>query len=134
MLWQAADEQPGWGQQHALRSCHSSHMPCEQQFDECVHAAVVPPKGWTPRKQGYDSGSMRDVQLPHPIKQIATGSRGLYRLLLVSGKPQSLLQVPPLAARSWQHASGRSAGASANYSVLTMRSVTSRMGSAEPIE
>ena len=60
-------------------------------------AAVVPPQGWTPRKQGYCPSDI-DLQIPHPIRQIATGSRGLYRLLLVSGKPQSVAQVQPQPA------------------------------------
>ena len=49
-------------------------------------AKIVAPKGWTPRKRGYKKV---DIQIPQPIKQLATGSRGLYRLLLVQGKPQS---------------------------------------------
>lgn len=49
---------------------------------------IVPPKGWTPRKKGYSA--KLDFEIPQPIRQIATGSRGLYRLLLVQGKSQSL--------------------------------------------
>ena len=48
---------------------------------------IVPPKGWTPRKKGYNSKLDFDFQ---PIRQISTGSRGIYRMLLVQGKPQSL--------------------------------------------
>ena len=79
--------------------------------DGGVAAAVVPPKGWTPRKQGYSPDL--DLRIPHPIRQLATGSRGLYRLLLVSSKPQSVARVRrpvcpeaerPWAVPSWEHA------------------------------
>ena len=62
-------------------------------------AAVVPPKGWTPRKQGYNPAHI-DFQIPHPIRQIATGTRGLYRLLLVSGKTQDVAKVCSLDCSS----------------------------------
>ncbi|KAK9810617.1 hypothetical protein WJX73_004683 [Symbiochloris irregularis] len=59
----------------------------ERKFAGPGIAKIVPPKGWTPRKKGY---AKVDIQIPQPIKQLATGSRGLYRLLLVQGKAQSL--------------------------------------------
>ena len=60
----------------------------EKKFAEPGICKIVPPKGWTPRRKGY-SGKL-DFDIPQPIRQIATGSRGVYRLLLVQGKPQSL--------------------------------------------
>ena len=48
-------------------------------------AKIVPPKGWTPRRGGY--GGKWDVAIDRPIKQHATGTRGLYRTLLVESRP-----------------------------------------------
>lgn len=57
---------------------------------------IVPPPGWTPRRQGYSKRLEFDI--PQPIRQIATGSKGLYRLLLVQNKPLSLVNdFRPLA-------------------------------------
>jgi jumonji domain-containing protein 2 len=51
-------------------------------------AKVVPPAGWTPRKEGYPEDM--DCRIERCIKQVATGSRGLYRFLLLEQKPMSL--------------------------------------------
>ena len=48
---------------------------------------IVAPKGWTPRKAGYED---LEFTIPRPIRQHATGRRGLYRTLLVEQKPMSL--------------------------------------------
>ena len=48
-------------------------------------AKIVPPKGWTPRKAGYGGGW--DVPIQRPIRQHATGTRGLYRTLLIETRP-----------------------------------------------
>lgn len=50
-------------------------------------AKIVPPAGWTPRRAGYNN--RWDVTIDRPIKQHATGTRGLYRTLLVEQKPMS---------------------------------------------
>ncbi|CAL8468488.1 g8028 [Coccomyxa elongata] len=60
----------------------------ERRFANVGLAKIIPPKGWTPRKQGYSDDF--DFEIPRPIRQHATGKRGLYRTLLVEQKPMSL--------------------------------------------
>ena len=51
-------------------------------------AKIIPPASWSPRPQGcrgYED--LPDVTLERCIKQVATGSKGLYRFLLVEQKP-----------------------------------------------
>ena len=68
----------------------------EKRFSHAGVCKIVPPKGWTPRKQGYTD--RLDVEIPRPIRQHATGTRGVYRTLLVEGKPMSVREeFRPLA-------------------------------------
>jgi len=60
----------------------------ERRFANVGLAKIIPPKGWTPRKQGYSDDF--DFEITRPIRQHATGKRGLYRTLLVEQKPMSL--------------------------------------------
>jgi len=53
-------------------------------------AKVIPPPDWTPCKAGYPD--TMDGRIERCIKQVATGSRGLFRFLLVEQKPMSLLK------------------------------------------
>lgn len=46
---------------------------------------IIPPKEWKPQKVRHT-----DFYVPKPIKQHATGRRGLFRTLLVEGKPMSV--------------------------------------------
>lgn len=70
----------------------------ERRFANVGLAKIIPPKGWTPRKQGYSDDF--DFEIPRPIKQHATGKRGLYRTLLVEQKPMSLAKdFRPIAVR-----------------------------------
>lgn len=51
-------------------------------------AKIVPPAGWSPRPAGCRSyEELPDVTIERCIKQVATGSKGLYRFLLVEQKP-----------------------------------------------
>lgn len=60
----------------------------ERRFANVGLAKIIPPKGWTPRKTGYKDDL--DYEITRPIRQHATGKRGLYRTLLVEQKPMSL--------------------------------------------
>jgi jumonji domain-containing protein 2 len=60
----------------------------ERRFANVGLAKIIPPKGWTPRKAGYTDDF--DFDIARPIRQHATGKRGLYRTLLVEQKPMSL--------------------------------------------
>ena len=60
----------------------------EKKFAKAGVCKIIPPKGWTPRKAGYADDF--DYTITRPIKQHATGRRGLYRTLLVEQKPMSL--------------------------------------------
>eukprot|EP00242_Pyramimonas_sp_CCMP2087_P000247 CAMPEP_0198229740 /NCGR_PEP_ID=MMETSP1445-20131203/114280_1 /TAXON_ID=36898 /ORGANISM="Pyramimonas sp., Strain CCMP2087" /LENGTH=830 /DNA_ID=CAMNT_0043910213 /DNA_START=305 /DNA_END=2798 /DNA_ORIENTATION=+ len=59
----------------------------EPQFAHVGICKIVPPKAWLPRKAGYDD---IDGLIPKPIRQHATGRQGLFRTLLVEGKPMSV--------------------------------------------
>ena len=48
-------------------------------------ARIVAPLGWSPRKHGY--GDV-DCLVPRPVRQLATGARGLYRTCLVEERPR----------------------------------------------
>jgi len=45
---------------------------------------IVAPVGWTPRAAGYAGV---DFAVPHPVRQQASGARGLYRTYLVEERP-----------------------------------------------
>eukprot|EP00798_Chlamydomonas_sp_ICE-L_P002219 gene2219-33779_t len=60
----------------------------ERRASKAGVAKIIAPKGWNPRKAGY--GEDLDFQIDRCIKQVATGSKGLYRFLLVEQKPMSL--------------------------------------------
>jgi hypothetical protein len=49
---------------------------------------IVPPESWTPRRGGYPDNL--DLTIERPIRQHATGSRGLYRALYIEQKPLNL--------------------------------------------
>jgi jumonji domain-containing protein 2 len=67
----------------------------EKRIAKAGIAKIVAPAGWTPRRGGYDDV---DVRIERCIKQVATGSRGLYRFLLVEQKPMmSKTDFAPLA-------------------------------------
>ncbi|KAK9828707.1 hypothetical protein WJX72_001637 [[Myrmecia] bisecta] len=69
----------------------------ERRFAQVGICKIVAPKSWTPRKAGYDDDNI-ECEIPRPIRQHATGTRGLYRTLLVEAKPMSLLKdFKPLA-------------------------------------
>ena len=59
----------------------------EDDLEEYGIGRIVPPKGWTPRKQGY--GDV-DFRVEKAITQHATGRKGLFRTLLVEKKPLSV--------------------------------------------
>ena len=59
----------------------------EEQLEEYGIGRIVPPKGWTPRKRGYDDV---DFTVEKAITQHATGRKGLFRTLLVEKKPLSI--------------------------------------------
>lgn len=49
---------------------------------------IIPPESWTPRRGGYPDNL--DLLIERPIRQHATGSRGLYRALYIEQKPLRL--------------------------------------------
>lgn len=55
---------------------------------------VVPPKGWTPRKDGYDDV---DLMIPAPIRQVASGNKGLFQQLNIQTKPMTVKEFAKLA-------------------------------------
>uniref|UniRef100_A0A7S0MTN4 [Histone H3]-trimethyl-L-lysine(9) demethylase n=1 Tax=Pyramimonas obovata TaxID=1411642 RepID=A0A7S0MTN4_9CHLO len=59
----------------------------EPQFAHVGICKIVPPPAWTPRKVGYDD---IDGFIPKPIRQHATGRKGLFRTLMLEGKPMSV--------------------------------------------
>jgi jumonji domain-containing protein 2 len=48
---------------------------------------IVPPREWVPRRGGYED---LQVEIPTPIRQHATGGRGVFRSMLVECKPLPL--------------------------------------------
>jgi hypothetical protein len=44
---------------------------------------IVAPPGWTPRADGYEGV---DFVVPRPVRQLATGARGLFRTCLLEEK------------------------------------------------
>ena len=48
-------------------------------------ARIVAPPGWTPRARGY---SDVDCLVPRPVRQLASGARGLYRTCLLEERPR----------------------------------------------
>ena len=56
----------------------------EKRIAKAGIGKIVAPAGWTPRRGGYDDVNVR---IERCIKQVATGTRGLYRFLLVEQKP-----------------------------------------------
>ena len=66
----------------------------EKKIGKIGLAKIVPPAGWSPRPKGsrqYEQDP--DFTIERCIKQVATGSRGLYRFLLVEQKPMSLKET-----------------------------------------
>ena len=54
--------------------------------------------GWHPRQAGYGDASLGDLEIPRPISQHATGTRGTFRVLLVEQKGMSVIgQFKPRA-------------------------------------
>ena len=49
---------------------------------------IVAPAGWTPRRRGYPESL--DLTIERPIRQHATGSRGLFRAIHIEQKQMSL--------------------------------------------
>lgn len=71
---------------HCLHSCaRGSVLPIP-----CVPPAPYRPPICVPRPQGYADDL--DFHIERPIRQHATGSRGLYRGLYIEEKPMSLAQ------------------------------------------
>mmetsp|Transcript_31647 Transcript_31647/g.43897 ORF Transcript_31647/g.43897 Transcript_31647/m.43897 type:complete len:673 (+) Transcript_31647:311-2329(+) len=69
----------------------------EEQFQDIGICKIVPPKAWTPRKGGYDGV---DRHIPKPIRQHATGRKGVFRTLMVEAKGMSVLEdFKPYAER-----------------------------------
>lgn len=60
----------------------------EKKIEKFGVCKICMPASWTPRKHGYPDDL--DLTIDRPIRQHATGSRGLYRMLLIEGKPMSL--------------------------------------------
>jgi hypothetical protein len=48
-------------------------------------ARIVAPPEWTPRARGY---SDVDCLVPRPVRQLASGARGLYRTCLLEERPR----------------------------------------------
>ena len=55
----------------------------EPQLARVGICKIVAPAGWTPRAAGYDGV---DYVVPRPVRQMATGARGLFRTCLVEEK------------------------------------------------
>ncbi|GLI59739.1 hypothetical protein VaNZ11_001689, partial [Volvox africanus] len=60
----------------------------ENKISQAGIAKIVAPEGWSPRRQGYSDDL--DFIIERPIRQHATGSRGLYRGLYIEETPLSL--------------------------------------------
>ncbi|GIL53254.1 hypothetical protein Vafri_8903 [Volvox africanus] len=60
----------------------------ENKISQAGIAKIVAPDGWSPRRQGYSDDL--DFIIERPIRQHATGSRGLYRGLYIEETPLSL--------------------------------------------
>lgn len=57
-------------------------------------AKIIPPEGWTPRKNGYDNIKL---VIPAPISQVVTGSQGLYQQLNIQQKSMTVKEFQALA-------------------------------------
>ncbi|GFX30025.1 probable lysine-specific demethylase 4B [Trichonephila clavipes] len=57
-------------------------------------AKIIPPDGWTPRKNGYDN---IDLIIPAPIIQDVTGSQGLYQQINIQRKAMTVKEFKVLA-------------------------------------
>lgn len=60
----------------------------EKKMAQTGICKIVPPESWTPRRGGYPDNL--DLTIERPIRQHATGSRGLYRALYIEQKPLNL--------------------------------------------
>lgn len=56
----------------------------EPQLLQVGICKIVAPAGWTPRADGYEGV---DYLVPRPVRQLATGARGLFRTCLLEEKP-----------------------------------------------
>lgn len=63
-------------------------VKCERKLAKAGIGRIVPPPEWTPRKEGYPEDL--DFTIERPIRQHATGAKGLYRALYIEQKPMSL--------------------------------------------
>ncbi len=61
---------------------HWFYCPCSVGI-----CKIIAPKGWTPRAAGYEN---LDHAIPRPIRQHATGRRGVYRMLNEGRRAMSL--------------------------------------------
>lgn len=57
-------------------------------------AKIIPPKGWIPRKDGYDDIIMT---IPSPISQVVSGGQGLYQQYNIQKKAMTVKEFKRLA-------------------------------------
>jgi jumonji domain-containing protein 2 len=73
-------------------------------------AKVIPPKGWTPRRNGYADDL--DWVIPRPVRQDLHGSLGIWKATQVEGRTMNLVDgFRPVALRD-VYKPGRNADAS----------------------
>lgn len=58
---------------------------------------IVAPSQWVPRKQGYRN--LNHVRIERPIRQHASGSRGLYRMILMEAPSMSVSEFEEQVGR-----------------------------------
>lgn len=56
---------------------------------------IVPPEGWTPRPDGYSG--LDDIVIPKPIRQLVTGSKGIFQAVHMEKKSMVLSEFRELA-------------------------------------
>ncbi|ESO05604.1 hypothetical protein HELRODRAFT_111100 [Helobdella robusta] len=60
-------------------------------------AKIIPPKGWVPRRGGYED---INITISSPIQQVVTGNKGLFQQFNIQTKPMTVKEFAKLAKSS----------------------------------
>eukprot|EP00038_Savillea_parva_P029409 m.70907 g.70907 ORF g.70907 m.70907 type:complete len:1020 (+) comp8674_c0_seq2:34-3093(+) len=58
-------------------------------------AKIIPPKGYCPRKGGYDD--IGDIKIDHPIQQVFSGRNGLFQVMNIEQKTRTVAEFELMA-------------------------------------
>jgi jumonji domain-containing protein 2 len=86
---------------------------------------IVAPPGWTPRADGYEGV---DFLVPRPVRQLATGARGLFRTCLLEEKAMRVAGRGGFAERATAPEAQPPGGADADVEVRRARAAAAGRG------